>query len=116
MCYKNDPQLKIIHDTLGGSDNIVDNFSELWIQEFADRQASSAYYSLWYGNTRIDRIVLVLVDGGRAKLPLPATRQDLTVNSYNYKIGKICDQLGNCDDYLVRAGFLAAENAREFQG
>ncbi len=101
--FKRDPSLRIehTHDSAGLHS---DDFREKWANKFPDPHASSHYYDLYYGATRLERSILVHVDGGRACLPLPRSPIDLEVEQIRYKIALIFDQFGTCEPYMERAG------------
>ena len=105
--FKNNPLLRIerrhtdafIHN---------DDFREKWANKFLDPHATSYYYHLHYGATRLKEFILVSVDGGRALLPLPKSGMDLSVEPIRYKIAIIFDRFKSCDDYMKRAGLYLA--------
>lgn len=101
--FKSDPNLRIEykHDT---SSLHSDDFREKWANKFPDPHASSHYYDLYYGATRLERFILVHVDGGRARLPLPESSVDLEVEEIRLKVALIFDQFGTCRQYMERAG------------
>ena len=101
--YKEDPDLRIEHEH---SSNYLhsDDFREKWANKFPDRHASSYYYDLYFGPTRLRRIILVHVDGGRANLPLPQSAVDLRVDKISLNVARIFDNLGTLDKYLSRSG------------
>ncbi|MCP4139286.1 MAG: hypothetical protein GY755_03160 [Chloroflexi bacterium] len=103
--FKNSPLLRIETRYV---DEFVhnDDFYEKWANRFPDSHASSAYYHVYYGATRLKEFVLVSVDGGRALLPLPKYAMDLSVEPVRYKVALIFDQLGSCDEYMKRAGLF----------
>jgi len=90
--YRKDPRLKIVRYT----DAINDDFREQWLKNlYPDPKAQSFQISIqFYGNELITRIIL-LVDGGRAFIPLPKSPTDLTTTEFdlalcnimNHKIG-----------------------------
>lgn len=101
--YKEDPDLRIEHDH---SSNCLhsDDFCENWANKFPDSHASSYYYDLYYGPTRLRRFLLVHVDGGRASLPMPQSAVDLHVESISLNVARIFNKLGTLDDYFNRSG------------
>ena len=112
--FKRDTRLYItfIHDDTSLHS---DDFSEKWAKVFPDPHATSHYYDLHYDGTRIDRFVLVHVDGGRARLPMSKSRVDLEVERLPYKIALIFDQFGTCESYMKRAGLYLAEIEKPIQ-
>jgi len=101
--FKSDPALRI---ETGHTPEFIhnDDFYEKWANKFPDPHATSYYYHLYYGSTRLKEFILVSVDGGRTLLPLPKYQTDLSVEPIRYKIALIFDQFGSCDVYMQRAG------------
>jgi hypothetical protein len=48
-----------------------DKFQEKWANSFPDPDASSSYVDIFYNNALVFRTFYVVVDGGRAYLPVP---------------------------------------------
>lgn len=86
-----------------------DDFREKWANKFPDPHATSYYYYLYFGATRLKEFILVSVDGGRALLPLPKSAIELSVEPIRYKIAKIFDRFGTYDEYMERAGLYLAK-------
>jgi hypothetical protein len=106
--YKNNPVLRI--ETRHIDEFILnEDFSEKWANQFPDPHATSYYYHLYYGSTRLKDFILVSVDGGRALLPLPKYPTNLEVEPLRYKIALIFDQSGSCDEYMKEAGLFLAK-------
>lgn len=101
--FKKNPSLRI---ETRHTDEFVHNedFREKWANKFPDPHATSYYYHVYLGATRLKEFILVSVDGGRALLPLPKYAMDLSVEPIRYKIALIFDQFGSCDEYMKRAG------------
>ena len=101
--FKNNPLLRI---ETRHTDEFVhnDDFREKWATKFPDPHATSHYYHVYLGATRLKEFILVSVDGGRALLPLPKSVMDLSVEPLRYKIALIFDRFGSCDEYVKRAG------------
>lgn len=106
--FKKNPSLRI---ETRHTDEFVhsDDFHEKWANKFPDPHATSYYYHLYLGATRLKEFILVSVDGGRALLPLPKYAMDLSVEPLRYKIALIFDQFGSCDQYMKRAGLYLAK-------
>ena len=83
-----------------------EEFKEPWANDHADENATSYYCNLFYANTTIEQFILVSVDRGRAMLPLPNSRNDLTVKLLRYKVAQIHDKYSvkTLDEYMVRSG------------
>ncbi len=105
--FKNDPALRI---EVAYNNESVHNFDfrEGWANKFPDPNATSYYYYLYYGSTRLKEFILVSVDGGRARLPLPNSAIDLSVDPLRYKFAKIFDRFNTCNAYMKRAGLYLA--------
>lgn len=86
-----------------------DDFREKWANGFPDPHATSYYYHLYFGATRLKEFIFVSVDGGRALLPLPKSAKELNVEPIRYKIAVIFDQFGTCDEYMRMAGLYLAK-------
>jgi len=89
---------------------VNDDFKEKWANSFPDPQASSHILDLFMSNTLVDRIVYVVVDGGRAKLPIPKSTTDLSVTQKEYELFKLIDGMesghGNFDEYFNRVHLI----------
>lgn len=81
-----------------------DSFHEKWANKFPNPNATSYFYYLYLGATRLKEFILISVDGGRALLPLPKSAIELNVEPLRYKVAKIFDRFGTCDNYMNRAG------------
>jgi hypothetical protein len=90
-----------------------DDFEEPWANGFPDKRASSSFFDVFYNNALVYRGVYVMVDGGRAKLPLPKSRADLVVPVRYSFLVRLLDQLDGYStdytDYFRRAGFKNSE-------
>ncbi len=93
---------------------VNEDFKEDWTNSFPDSHASSHIVDLFFYNTLVERIEYVLVDGCRAKLPLPKSPKDLSVNRVEYEIVKLIDRMvsgeGNFEKYFNRAKLQIAED------
>lgn len=102
-CYK--PNIYI---SIAFGITLNDDFREDWANEFPDASASSHCVDIFYNNSLVDRFTYVSVDGGRAKLPIPSSRNNLVVNRVDANIIRLIDQfnsqIGNFEEYLKRAG------------
>jgi len=90
----------------GEEDEHVDDFREPWANKFPDSRARSYYVNVYYGATLIERVILVTVDGGRARLPLPRIGS-LSVPELNLAVARVFDVPGTLTDYMNRAGLVA---------
>ena len=72
---------------------VNEDFKEDWANSFPDPHASSHIVDLFFSNTLVERITYVVVDGGRAKLPIPKSVKDLHVNKVEHGIVKLIDSM-----------------------
>ena len=101
---KEDPRLRatIHYDERGVH---TEDFQEPWANNgFADPKARSYWVEVTYDRALIDRRVLVSLDGGRAMLPMPKSRADLTFSKLSYRLAQLFDSLSTLDEYAKRAG------------
>jgi len=98
--YLPDPTLRIEHAYTKDYKH-SDKFEESWAIKFAVRRAVSEYYDLYYGSTRLERFILVWVDGGRAGLPLPESSYKLIVKKIRYKVALIFDTSDSVNSIYV---------------
>lgn len=61
--YRHDVNLRIERVDY---DSDGETFDERWATKHPDPRAERCYYGIWYGNTLIDQVMLVAVDGWRA--------------------------------------------------
>jgi len=99
--YTQDVDLRIEHSD---EDILSDDFKAGWLKHHDNKSASSYYYRVYYRNTLIVSIVLVLVDGGRALLPKPEHDTN-TVKEFDYKIAQIVETTeDSLNEYMKRSG------------
>ena len=99
-----DPRLRVTirYDERGVH---TEDFQEPWANNFfADPKAKGYWVEVTYDRALIYRHVLVSVDGGRAMLPMPKSRADLTVSKLTYRLAQLFDSLSTLDKYANRAG------------
>ena len=101
-CYRPDVSISLAFGLL-----INDDFKEEWANAFPDKSASSHYVDIFFNNNLVERISYVNVDGGRAKLPIPKSINDLSVKKREYLIIKLIDNFEsserNFESYFNRA-------------
>lgn len=87
----------------------LDYFNEDWANIFPDSRASSSYFDIFYNNTLVERLLYVVVDGGRAKLPIPESVDNLEVGAQESSLIRLVDSLesgaDNYERYFRQAGF-----------
>jgi hypothetical protein len=85
------------------------NWREPWVETFSDQSASSDFADFFYNGMLVAREVYIVVDGGRAYIPLP--RRDLTITQWQYDFFRVLDGLereSDFDRYLEQAGIRVA--------
>ena len=99
---KEDPRLRIRvrRDDTGIHDK---EFNEPWLITQPNLTATSYWYDLSYDGGLIDRFILVSVDDGQAKLPLPESNT-LEVDSLSYKVAQVFDEHNALDEYIQKTG------------
>lgn len=86
--YRKDPAIKIIQFT----EPVVKNFQEPWLKGlYPDPNAHSYKVSIQYNNNELIERIIISVDGGRARIPLPKSATDLTTNQFDLSICQILD-------------------------
>ncbi len=91
------------------SDVINDDFKEEWANKHPDKHAESYSHNIYYGASLVTYVILVSVDGGRARLPLPDTTT-MTPDILAYRVAEIFDT-GSFHEYMGRAGLKTPEEA-----
>jgi hypothetical protein len=82
---------------------------EDWIDHFDDKTASSHFVDFLYNGMLVDREVYIVVDGGRAYLPLP---REMKITQWQYDFFRLLDSLEHASDferYVKQAGFTVIE-------
>jgi hypothetical protein len=84
-------------------------FAEPWATTFPDPKASRDFVDVFYNNSLVYRDTYIVVDGGRACLPMPESADSLTVPRGYASLIRLIDELGlrtsDYDSYFKRAGF-----------
>jgi len=105
--FKKDPNLRIVHSY--GDDGVhIPDFQEQWANKFDSPKAASHFYGVYYGTALLEQAVLVMVDGGRADLPLP-DRSTLVTDEFTYSIARIKDGMHTLDKYMKWAGISVSD-------
>ncbi|NSL92901.1 hypothetical protein [Acetobacter syzygii] len=105
--YKHDLNLHIKRD----DEAERREFQEGWAQNHPDRNAYSTYYDVAYGQSHLERKHLVVVDGGRATLPIPASATNLVVSPEATNFAKIVDEPESVESYLERSKIVVGPAA-----
>jgi len=77
---------------------------EPWATKHFDRDASVCKVDLYFGASFVKRYHCANVDGGRATIPYPKSRDELTISREEYAIGAAVDLIGSLDAYLNKCG------------
>lgn len=100
--------------TLSWGLTVNDDFKEEWANKFSDPKASSHYVDVFFNNSLVYRDLYIVVDGGRAKLPLPRSRTELFVPRDYYLFIKLLDEIdgyiSDYDRYFKGAGLNIIED------
>jgi len=80
------------------------SFAEPWAAKFPDPNAWVELYDLFYGPSLVERFYFASVDGGRAAIPYPKSRDDLRITAWQYAIARAVSRGSELDKYLERAG------------
>lgn len=105
--FKKDPNLRIVHSY--GDDGIQNSdFQEPWANKYPHPKATGYFYGVYYGTALLEQVILVMVDGGRADLPLP-DRSTLMTDEFTYAIARIKDGMNTLEKYMQWAGISVAD-------
>ena len=88
-----------------------ENFDEPWATSHPDSSAKSVDYTVKYGSSFVERHKLVSVDGHRATLPMPKSRDELIVKPQEVNFASIVDTGGQdkVEEYLRRSQISVAD-------
>lgn len=78
-------------------------FNEPWATSHPDSEAVAINYTVKYGQSFIERKMLVAVDGYRAILPLPENANSPYVSAEDVNFAEIVDISGRVNEYLKRS-------------
>jgi len=101
--YNSDINLRIVLEDESSERPLI----EPWTEKFLDKRATTQLVYIYYGCTPLHKMVCVWVDGYRYLIPMPRSRDDLTIGSLEYKIGTILSYHSPYNDFdqaLARAG------------
>jgi hypothetical protein len=107
MAYVRNPNLRFeMSDLPHGIQR--ENFKAPWANKHPDSSATGFWCDLHFGQTLIQRFILVGVDGIRAMLPPPTNADGIpggtAIQPLPYQVAKIHDTLGTLDEYIQRSG------------
>ena len=84
--YRKDPAIKIVRYTTP----VVENFHEEWLKGlYPDPKANSYRVSVQYNSNELIELIILVIDGGRAFIPLPKSSSDLTTNQFDLSVCQI---------------------------
>lgn len=85
------------------------DFYEEWARSFPDPNAQMQHYNMRLNGVTIEKTYAVVVDGGRAYLPLPQL-DGMTITHAQYNFGAILNRgSAEYDRYLNMAGITVQE-------
>lgn len=87
-------------------------FPEEWAHKFPDKSAHAVKFTIYYGATPIKDFWAAEVDGGRSYIPYPKSAAVLTINRWEYAVGRIINIANGAykfDDYFQRTGFSVVD-------
>lgn len=107
--YKKDLNLRIERDSFED----YEEFDEPWAKEHPNSNAQSVNYVVKYNQSFVDRKMLVSVDGHRATLPMPKSRDDLIVREKDVNFAEIVNIGNRLGEYLRRSEIEIVPNAKD---
>ena len=100
--YKPDDNLRIAFD-----EESEPLFEEPWTENSPNKKAFTQLVSIYYGRTLFHKLFCVWVDDYRHLIPVPKSQDDLTITSFEYKVGLILNHpfsIKGYDQALAIAG------------
>lgn len=104
--YKEDLNLRIERSDF----DTYRSFNEPWATNHPDSSAKAEDYTVKYGSSFVEKFTLVSVDGHRATLPMPESRDSEFVSKEDVNFAKIVDIGGRVDEYLKRSRLKVKDN------
>lgn len=99
--------------SLGFGMDWKEKFDEPWAKKFPDPEASSELIDVYYYGALVYRDISIIVDGGRAYLPMPKSRNELVVAKGYHDFIRLRSELSGAisqfDEYFERAGLQIGE-------
>lgn len=99
--------------TISSGLSMNDDFVEPWANKFAVTNASSSFADVFFNNSLVFRTHYVIVDGGRCRLPMPKSANDLSVQRNYVKFVRLVeytpDMDSQFDKYFKRAGLIEVD-------
>ncbi len=66
-----------------------EEFDEPWVHRFPNPKGTRQPVYIYYGETRVEEVPCVYVDGARYLILFPKSAIDLTINQFEYRIARI---------------------------
>ncbi|MCZ6691181.1 MAG: hypothetical protein O7H41_16465 [Planctomycetota bacterium] len=102
--FRGDPGLRIVCDN-ADENSSAGPVEEEWATRFPDPKAEAVRFKIFHGETVVREVVLVCVDGGRARIPMPRKVEgSLVVDPFEYQVAAIVSLGGALKEYMNRAG------------
>jgi hypothetical protein len=81
-----------------------DHFAEPWAENFPDSLAERQFVELWFRASFVKSYLFVVVDGGRAVLPIPKSATDLTITREQLAVANVVNAVESSyyDEYIGR--------------
>jgi hypothetical protein len=93
--YKHDLMIHFREDRDEDQEREERQFHEKWVEKFPDKTAYRVTYAIYYGNSFVEDVIAVSVDGHRTIIPLPKSQNNLVITQWQYRFGKILDREPN---------------------
>lgn len=84
--HTQDVKLRIVLERGAESE---EEFDEPWVHRFPNPKGTRQPVYIYYGETRVEEVPCVYVDGARYLIPFPMSAIDLTINQFEYRIARI---------------------------
>lgn len=89
---------------LGSAETAALGFSQTVTQQVLKLRGQPIQYEIRYASSIVERFLLLSVDGGNARIPIPEADSN-RIAWKHYRFAKALDYLGTLDNYLKHAGF-----------
>lgn len=102
--FKGDGEIRIVCD-FGSEESDAGMVEEAWATNYENPEARAYRFGVYFGGFLVEEVVLVGVDGGRARLPRPkGAEESWVVDPFDHKIAEIVNLGGNLEEYMMRSG------------
>lgn len=108
--FKSDLMIRFANTTDDeyGEDLQDRTFDEAWTATLPDKKARRAVFTIYYGASFIKEVELIIVDGGRATMPMPEAADAKVVDPGDYDLARIINP-ASLDKYMQRFGFTVRD-------